>query len=185
MPRRPDPERLAVWRLLLETHAAVVDRLSRELEAESDLPLTWYDVLLQLSGAPGGRLRMRDLAEAVLLSRSGLTRLVDRMEAAGLVCREAHPSDGRGANAVLTPAGRTALRRAAPVHLRGIDFHFARHLSDEEVATLRAALDRVVTALHEEAAAASPARLEALNPRGPGPVRTHNPQALPQALPRA
>ena len=95
MPRRPDPERLAVWRLLLETHAAVVDRLSRELEAESDLPLTWYDVLLQLSGAPGGRLRMRDLAEAVLLSRSGLTRLVDRMEAAGLVCREAHPSDGR------------------------------------------------------------------------------------------
>ncbi|MGH7748822.1 MAG: MarR family winged helix-turn-helix transcriptional regulator [Candidatus Dormibacteria bacterium] len=150
MPRRPDAERLAAWRLLLETHAAVVDRLSHELEAECDLPLTWYDVLLQLSLAPGGRLRMRDLADAVLLSRSGLTRLVDRMAAAGLVCREAHASDGRGANAVLTPAGRAALRRAAPVHLRGIEAHFARHLSDEDVAALRSALGRVVTAEREQ-----------------------------------
>jgi DNA-binding MarR family transcriptional regulator len=86
---------------------------------------------------------MRELADAVLLSRSGLTRLVDRMEAAGLVCREAHASDRRGANAVLTAAGRAALRRAAPVHLRGIEAHFARHLSDAEVETLRAALGRV------------------------------------------
>jgi DNA-binding MarR family transcriptional regulator len=156
MPRRPDPERLAVWRLLLETHAAVVDRLGRELEAECDLPLTWYDVLLQLSDAPGGRLRMRDLAAAVLLSRSGLTRLVDRMQAAGLVCREAHPSDGRGANAVLTPAGRTALRRAAPVHLRGIEDHFARHLADQDVPVLRAALDRVVTAERDHPTAPGP-----------------------------
>jgi DNA-binding MarR family transcriptional regulator len=144
--RRPDPERLAVWRLLLETHAAVVDRLGDELEAECGLPLTWYDVLLQLSGAPQGRLRMRDLADGVLLSRSGLTRLVDRMEAAGMVCREAHASDRRGANAVLTPAGRAALRRAAPVHLRGIEANFARHLSDAEVETLRAALGRVAGA---------------------------------------
>jgi DNA-binding MarR family transcriptional regulator len=156
MSRRPDPERLAVWRLLLETHATVVDRLGRELEAECGLPLTWYDVLLQLSGAPGGRLRMRDLAGAVLLSRSGLTRLVDRMAAAGLVCREAHSSDRRGANAVLTAAGRTALRRAAPVHLRGIDAHFSGHLSDDEVAGLRAALDRVLTAEREHPPAPAP-----------------------------
>jgi DNA-binding MarR family transcriptional regulator len=149
MPRRPDPERLAAWRLLLETHAAVVERLSHELEEECGLPLTWYDVLLQLSSAPQGRLRMRDLARAVLLSRSGLTRLVDRMEAAGMVRREAHPSDGRGANAVLTPEGRAALRRAAPVHLRGIDEHFARHLSDTDAAALRDALARVVAAERE------------------------------------
>ena len=146
MPRRPDPERLAAWRLLLEAHAAVVDRLGRELEAACGLPLTWYDVLVQLAAAPEGRLRMRDLARAVLLSRSGLTRLVDRMEASGMVCREAHPSDGRGAFAVLTPAGRTALRRAAPVHLRGIEAHFARHLSDAGAAALRDALSRVVDA---------------------------------------
>ncbi|HVS43886.1 MAG TPA: helix-turn-helix domain-containing protein [Candidatus Dormibacteraeota bacterium] len=146
MPRRPDPERLAAWRLLLEAHAAVVDRLGRELEAECGLPLTWYDVLVQLASAPEGRLRMRDLARAVLLSRSGLTRLVDRMEASGMVCREAHPSDGRGAFAVLTPAGRAALRRAAPVHLRGIDAHFARHLSDADAAALCDALSRVVDA---------------------------------------
>jgi DNA-binding MarR family transcriptional regulator len=151
MPRRPDPERLAAWRLLLEAHAAVVERLGRELESECGLPLTWYDVLLQLSTAPEGRLRMGDLAQAVLLSRSGLTRLVDRMEAAGMVCREAHPSDGRGANAVLMPAGRAALRRAAPVHLRGIEDHFARHLSDADAAALRDVLSRVVTAERDHA----------------------------------
>ena len=151
MPRRPDPERLTAWRLLLEAHAAVVDRLGRELEAECGLPLTWYDVLLQLSSAPGGRLRMRDLARAVLLSRSGLTRLVDRMETAGMVDREAHPSDGRGANAVLTPAGRAALRRAAPVHLRGIDAHFARHLSDADAAALGDVHSRVVAAERDPA----------------------------------
>jgi DNA-binding MarR family transcriptional regulator len=150
MPRRPQPERLAAWRLLLEAHAAVVDHLGRELEAECDLPLTWYDVLLQLSSAPEGRLRMRDLARAVLLSRSGLTRLVDRMETAGMVCREAHPSDGRGADAVLTPAGRAALRRAAPVHLRGIERHFLRHLSDGDTAALHHALGRVVAAERDQ-----------------------------------
>jgi DNA-binding MarR family transcriptional regulator len=143
---RPDPERLAVWRLFLEAHAAVTDRLGRELEAECHLPLTWYDVLLQLAGAPGRRLRMRDLADAVLLSRSGLTRLVDRMETAGLVVREATAADRRGADAVLTEAGRAALRRAAPVHLRGVQEHFAAHLSDPALGGLREALCRIVTA---------------------------------------
>jgi DNA-binding MarR family transcriptional regulator len=146
MADRPDAERLAVWRLFLEAHAAVVDRLGHELEAGCRLQLTWYDVLLQLSQAPRRRLRMRDLADAVLLSRSGLTRLVDRMEAAGLVCREAHASDGRGADAVLTPAGRAALRRAAPLHLRGVQTHFTGHLSEHDVGCLRAALGRVVAA---------------------------------------
>lgn len=149
MPRRPDPERLSAWRLLLETHASVVERLGEELETECGLPLSWYDVLYQLSTAPGQRLRMRDLAAAVLLSRSGLTRLVDRLAEAGLVEREAHPSDGRGANAVLTAAGRAALRRAAPVHLRGIEAHFARHLCAEDVGALCAALGRVVAAERE------------------------------------
>jgi DNA-binding MarR family transcriptional regulator len=142
---RPDPDRLAVWRLFLEAHAAVTDRLGRELEAECHLPLTWYDVLLQLADAPGRRLRMRDLADAVLLSRSGLTRLVDRMEAAGLVVREATATDRRGADAVLTDAGRTALRRAAPVHLRGVQEHFAAHVTDEGLGGLREALCRIVT----------------------------------------
>lgn len=149
MPRRPDPERLAAWRLLLETHASVVERLGHELETECGLPLPWYDVLYQLSTAPDQRLRMRDLAAAVLLSRSGLTRLVDRMAGAGLVEREAHPSDGRGANACLTAAGRAALRRAAPVHLRGIQAHFARHLRAEDAGALCTALGRVVVAERE------------------------------------
>lgn len=157
MAARPDPDRLAVWRLFLEAHAVVTDRLGRELEAECHLPLTWYDVLLQLAGAPDRRLRMRDLADAVLLSRSGLTRLVDRMESAGLVVREATATDRRGADAVLTDAGRAALRRAAPVHLRGVQEHFAAHLTEEGLGSLREALCRVVAAQRAAPALPPPA----------------------------
>jgi DNA-binding MarR family transcriptional regulator len=146
MPARPDDSRLAAWRSLLEAHAALTELLERELVAERGLPLSRYEVLLRLVEAPGGRLRMQELASSVLLSKSGLSRLVDRMEAAGLVRRERCPSDRRGAFAVLTDQGRSALRRAAPVHLRGIQEHFARHLADGEARTLAAALGRVSAA---------------------------------------
>ena len=150
MGTRPDPRRLAAWRALLEAHAAVTERLERELVAARGLPLSRYEVLLRLHQAPGGRLRMQELADSVLLSKSGLSRLVDRMEAAGLVARERCPSDRRGAFAVLTEQGRTALRRAAPVHLRGIQEHFAGHLDDDEVRVLAAALRRVAAAARRE-----------------------------------
>ena len=146
MPARPDDSRLAAWRSLLEAHAALTELLERELVGERGLPLSRYEVLLRLVEAPGGRLRMQELASSVLLSKSGLSRLVDRMEVAGLVRRERCPSDRRGAFAVLTDQGRSALRRAAPVHLRGIHEHFARHLDDEEARTLAAALGRVSAA---------------------------------------
>src|SRR5262249_11335051 len=87
---------LAVWRMFLRAHASIAGRLERDLVAEHGLPLAWYEVLLQLAEAPGQRLRMTDLAERVLLSRSGLTRLVDRLVAEGLVERAACPSDARG-----------------------------------------------------------------------------------------
>src|SRR5438045_3780930 len=105
---------MAAWRLFLEAHAALVEVLAAELERERGLPLTWYDVLVQLAEAPDGRLRMQDLARSVLISKSGLTRLVDRMERAGMVERQPCPSDLRGTFAVLTDAGRAALRGAAP-----------------------------------------------------------------------
>src|SRR5215216_2547842 len=146
MPARPDPAQLAAWRLLLEAHAATT-----ELVAERGLPLTRYDVLLNLAEAPGGRLRMQELSASVLLSKSGLSRLVDRMVEAGLVRRERCQDDRRGWFAVLTDQGRGALRRAAPVHLRGIHEHFTRHLSPEEVEVLTAALFRVVAAARASA----------------------------------
>ena len=146
MPARPDPAQLAAWRRLLEAHATVTELLERELVAERGLPLSRYDVLLNLAEAPGGRLRMQELSASVLLSKSGLSRLVDRMVEAGLVRRERCEDDRRGWFAVLTDQGRSALRRAAPVHLRGIQEHFVRHLEPDEVQVLATALARVVAA---------------------------------------
>ena len=104
-------------------------------------------MLLHVNGADSGRLRMRDLAESVLLSPSGVTRLVDRMEEAGLVARDTCSLDRRGSYAVLTVAGKAALRRAAPVHLRGIQQHFGGNVTDDEADAVAGALGRVVAAL--------------------------------------
>ena len=134
------PER-AAWRAFLRAHAALQGTLGRELAARG-MPIAFYDVLTQLAET-GGRLRMSELADAVLLSRSGLTRLIDRMERAGFVKRERCADDRRGAFAAITPAGRRALRRTGPVHARGVSEHFARHLTREEANTLTGALERV------------------------------------------
>jgi DNA-binding MarR family transcriptional regulator len=137
---------LAAWRAFLEVHARLTEVLERELQAQRDLPLSWYDVLVQLNDA-GGRLRMHGLARAVLLSRAGLTRLVDRMEAAGLVRREPCEDDRRGTYVILTEAGQARLEDAAPVHLRGIEQHFASHLDRSEARTLQATFERMLAAL--------------------------------------
>ena len=139
------PAQLAAWRTFLEAYSRTLDVLSRELRDEEGLPLTWYDVLVQLSEATDNRLRMQELADAVLLSKSGLTRLIDRMEGEGLVTRYACPVDRRGTFAELTDAGRRRLRETAPTHLRGVQEHFARFLDDEEAAQLQRLLARVVT----------------------------------------
>lgn len=136
----PDAARLAAWRALLNAHAAAVGAIERDLAATGQMPLLWYDVLVALSEAPAERLRMHELAERVILSRSGLTRLVDRLEEAGLLCRAACPSDRRGAFAVLTEAGREALRRTWPAYARGIEAHFARYLSPSDAAAVTRAL---------------------------------------------
>ena len=135
-----------MWREFLEAHAVVVGALEAELGVERDLPLTWYDVLVSLSEAPDRRLRMQDLASRVLFSRSGLTRLLDRMAAAGLVKRERCDDDRRGTFAVLTAAGGRRLRDASGVHLRGVREHFDRHLTDTDVRALHHALRKVLDA---------------------------------------
>ena len=131
-----DQKRLVLWRDFLRVHRRLLDVLEDELNEAHDLPLAWYDVLVNLDAA-GGQSRMSDLADSILLSRSGLTRLVDRMEAARLVQRRRSTDDRRGYNAVLSPAGARMLREAAPAHLAGVERHFTAHINDAEVRTLR------------------------------------------------
>lgn len=140
---RPNPTALASWRVFLRAHAVITRRLEAELLEEHDLPLASYDVLVQLVDAPGRRLRMTELASAVLLSRSGLSRLVDRLQREGLVMREPAPEDGRGMYAVLQPAGLERLRHAAPTHLRGVAEHMTGKFSNAELDALRALLERL------------------------------------------
>ena len=144
VPSVPSPAdwRIEVWRSFLRAHAVVTRRLEQELAA-ANLPLAWYDVLLQLAEAPQHRLRMTELAERVLLSRSGLSRLVDRLQAEGFVQRERSPDDARGTFTVLTRAGRAALRAAAPVHLAGVERHWLSRFTDDELRQLGELLRRL------------------------------------------
>ncbi|MPZ84663.1 MAG: MarR family transcriptional regulator [Actinophytocola sp.] len=132
--RRPTGNELDAWRSFLRAHARLVRVLETELVAEHPLSLGGYDVLVQLAEAPGRRLRMAELADAVLLSRSGVTRLVDRLEVAGMVTRERFTGDGRGVVAVLTTKGVDTLRSAARTHLAGVVRHFIDHFDAEELA---------------------------------------------------
>jgi DNA-binding MarR family transcriptional regulator len=136
---------LAAWRGMLRVHAGLVRALDAELEAAHGLPLTSYDVLIYLRDAPGRRLRMAYLADSVLLSRSGVTRLVDRLEREGLLVRDTCASDGRGCFAVLTPRGEEVLARARPAHLDGVRRRFLDHFSEEEMRTLAAYWERLQT----------------------------------------
>lgn len=128
------------WLAFLDAQASLLRRLEADLVAEHHITLAEYDVLAQLEAAEGGRLRMTDLSERVRLSRSGITRLVDRMVDLGLVERVSCPSDRRGTFAALTAAGRTRLGEAAPVHLRGVHEFFTRHLSDDQLREIASAL---------------------------------------------
>src|SRR5436190_23320569 len=124
---------LRAWRGMLRVHSRMVKALDAEMDDTHGLGLTSYEVLMYLADSPEGRMRMHDLAASVLLSRSGLTRLVDRLAREGLLERKACESDARGAFAVLTAAGRSKLAAARRTHLDGVRRHFVVHLSDEEL----------------------------------------------------
>jgi DNA-binding MarR family transcriptional regulator len=136
-------EELAVWRMLQRAQVRITRRLEAELLVAHDLPLASYEVLMQLAEADGRRLRMNDLADRVLLSRSGLTRLIDRLQRDGLVTREACPDDARGLFAVLTDAGAGRLAEATPTYLRGIRTQFLDMLGSGEIGQIRAMLGRL------------------------------------------
>jgi DNA-binding MarR family transcriptional regulator len=137
-------ERVAAWRGVLMAQHRVVRAIEADLAAAAMIPLSVYDVLLVLNSAPDRCLRMQDLGERVVLSRSRVSRLVDDLEADGLIERRPDPSDGRATLACLTPTGRAAFRRAAPVYLRGIERHFTAVLTDAERQTIARGLQRVV-----------------------------------------
>ena len=140
----------AAWAALLRVHAALVPVLDRELQAACNLPLTWYDVLLELNAAPGRRLSMGELGRVAVVSRSRVSRVVDQLAAVGLVVREANPDDRRSAYASITEAGRARLRAAAPIYLDGIKQHFTAQMTALEGSTVAAALEKVLNGLRND-----------------------------------
>ena len=141
---RLDTRELRAWRGLLHAYAQLSKTLDAQLVAEHGLPLTSYEVLMYLSDADGGRMRMNELADSVLLSRSGLTRLVDRLEREGYLERCSCAHDARGAFAVLTPAGREKVESARVTHLAGVREHFLSKFSSDELEVLGDAWQRVL-----------------------------------------
>src|SRR6266581_6461989 len=138
----PSAERLRAWRLFFESALALLDVLDTELERDAGIPLRWYDVLVQLEESPGG-IPMNALAERILYSKSGFTRVVDRMEEAGLVRRVRPENDRRSIFVVLTDQGRETMERARRHHRHAIEEHFSRHLAATDIKALTRALEKV------------------------------------------
>jgi DNA-binding MarR family transcriptional regulator len=151
-----DRTQLRTWRTFITAHATVIDLIEHELAEARQLPLSSYDVLLALVEAPNRRLRMHELAQAVVLSRSGLTRLVDRLEQEGLLRRDRTGSDRRATYAVLTLKGFRAFRHAWPIYAQGIVKHFVQHLTEHEMSMLSQVLGRVLAAARESSSPTSP-----------------------------
>lgn len=138
-----DHNKIKTWRALQWAHTVILRKLETEMEEEG-LPLAWFDVLIHLAEADAGRLRMQDLAASAVMSPSGLTRLIDRMEKAGYVTRERTAADRRGAFAVITPTGRAELDRIWPLHVEGIERYFGANVDDADIPTLYATLSRII-----------------------------------------
>jgi DNA-binding MarR family transcriptional regulator len=145
-PDAPDT-RLSAWRALVQAHARLSRRLDDDLRAEHDLTLPEYEALLAIAESPDGRIRMHQLADRVVLSKSGVTRLVDRLVADGAVERISCPSDARGAEAVLTGTGRRRFEDAALTHRRGVEAHFVAVAASGDLAAIERALGAVASHL--------------------------------------
>jgi DNA-binding MarR family transcriptional regulator len=145
-----EPTAGSVWALFLTAHALLVERIEARV-AEAGLPsLAWYDVLWALERSEGGRLRLSELADRMVLSRSNVTRLVDRLVAARLVVRSPSDEDGRGAYAVITAAGKALRAKMWPTYKAEIAARFEAQLKPAEVRAMSAALRRVVSAARRQ-----------------------------------
>ena len=137
-------ERLLLMGLLVRSHRRLADLLGRELEQAVGIPLVWFDVLINIGGAPEGRLTMSKLSTDIALTTGGVTRLVDRMVEAGLVARQNCPSDRRSVHVVLTPVGQDTLHRAVTAHMDGIDRYLIAPLDAADRAALELALTKLL-----------------------------------------
>jgi DNA-binding MarR family transcriptional regulator len=140
----PSPERLRAWRLYFESALALLDVLDTELEHAAGIPLRWYDVLVQLEESPEG-IPMNALADRILYSKSGFTRVIDRMEEAGLVARVRPQHDRRTILIVLTDKGTQTMEHARRHHRDGIERHFSHHLTQADIKALTRALEKIST----------------------------------------
>ncbi len=136
-------DRVLLFGLLLETNARLSKSLGEELEAQCELPLAWFEVLLRLRQAPEGRLKMNQIADAIVHSTGGTTRLIDRLEQAGLVTRHDCPSDRRAINVAITIDGNAKLDQALSVHLVYLDDNIVARLSGTERETLALLLNKL------------------------------------------
>ena len=143
MSKKVDQPYLDAWKGLLKAHTRTINRIEARLAKAGCVPLTSYDVLLELKNADKQKLRMADLAKRVLLSRSGLTRLVDRLEKEGYIKRENCEGDARGTEAVVTDKGLQALAQAWPIYAEGINAEFSAYLNENEAEIIAQALLRV------------------------------------------
>jgi DNA-binding MarR family transcriptional regulator len=143
--RLPDEALAPVWVGMVRVYHLVVNQLDAALQAKHHIPLSSFEALLHLSVHPDQRMRLSALAESVVLTQSGISRLVDRLEKAGLVQREPSPDDGRGAYAALTQEGRALLREAEATHLAAVRAYFLDHLTAEEGATLARGWQRLLS----------------------------------------
>jgi DNA-binding MarR family transcriptional regulator len=141
-----DDPAVDAWRGLLVAHSRLVPLVEADLRAAGQIALSWYDVLLELNAAPERRLRMSELGQRVVLSRTRVSRIMDELAAAGLAERQPDPADGRSSFAALTPAGRDALRRAWPVYREAIRRHLAAGLTVPQCRELATLLDQVIKA---------------------------------------
>lgn len=148
--RDPDKGAASVWPVFLTAHAVLVARVEAQLAAAGLPPLAWYDVLWALERAQGGRARLSELADRTVLSRSNMTRMIDRLEQAGLVVRERSDEDGRGAYAVLTPAGKAQRARMWPVYKSAISSLFEAHVKPAEARLMHTVLRRMLAAARGE-----------------------------------
>lgn len=149
LPLARDELGIATWSVFLRSHAAVVRTIEREVEDATGLPLSWYDVLLELDAAADGALRMQELAARVVLSRSRVSRLVDDIARAGMVGKQPDPADGRAALATITDLGRTRLRDTAPEYAERIQRHFSSHLTRDQLQAIQDGLQDLLAA-HED-----------------------------------
>jgi DNA-binding MarR family transcriptional regulator len=150
MDKETEKQMVSSWASYLKVHARVINEIEKELARAGQIPLTWYDILLSVNGSPGNRKRMIEIAEEVVLTKSGLSRSVDKLTEAGLLVKEPCPDDKRGSFAVITDKGIQALKNAWPVYRKCINKYFGENLDKHEITTVHQAMNKILVFLESE-----------------------------------